>query len=45
MELCYGIQFFFYNAHLIGYLIVFLWISIDYVSKKMEFLENEDKDA
>ena len=36
---------FFYNAHLIGYLIVFLWISIDYVSRKMEFLENEDKDA
>ena len=36
---------FFYNAHLIGYLIVFLWISIDYVLRKMEFLENEDKDA
>lgn len=31
----------FYNIHLIGYLIFYTWLTIDCLSKKWEFLENE----
>lgn len=31
----------FYNIHLIGYLALYIWFSIEYLAKKMEFLEDE----
>ena len=35
----------FFNIHLIGYLVLYIWITINYFSKRWEFLENESVDA
>lgn len=36
---------FFFNIHLVGYLVLYIWITINCLSKRWEFLENESVDT
>lgn len=36
---------FFFNIHLVGYLALYIWITINCLSKRWEFLENESVDT